>query len=827
MCRIALMCKKSAVGMLAALSVFAGESFAGDAIAELSLATDTNAVVDVAGGITVIDKISGNRGTITKTGDGVLEVRLLRNTKVRFDVQGGKLRFAQQVPSVVDKAFFHVDASRPETLELEEVSGTNFVVRWHDVRGNGNYATNSPLKTAWRPDPENRRAFISSVKQNGLPVVDFGSMLFNGLTNEVGEIQGYGATMTWKTACPNTREVYEVVSDTPDVATVAVTYPRFYDKVNAVSFISSTAGAAGNCREMLLKNAYPNVFYDNSNNYGWMNGWVYVDGTRHGKNSAGKSGKFSVGGGFHVMGFTTRDPDEGFSDYAVSVNAFARYASNSCGGQRIGEYLVFSNRLTTAERNVLQAYLVEKWKGATPTYAISSLTVADGASVEFAPGVRIRIANAADGSDISIEDGTASVNPLDNPDAFFHVDADDATTLLLEERDGTNYVRRWDDVLGNGVYATNYVWTHAFYNDPTNRFPFMSEETLNGRHVVDFGSLLHGAYTNSAGHGIGHGGSLRWNSRLTAGAREAFTVARDTVDVKTLYSVVGAKYGQAYLCDPDDQRGYRHQLANNAYPYISYDNAYNNSIKNGTIVVDGTTRGFKSWRPPEGFHVFNFRLADTLIKPQWFGYSRPKGGDTYAYAWGGTKIAEYIVFPNVLSNDVRTAIYKALRTKWYNEARAVSTLRNVSVAEGASLAFKWRDLAVTNRLSVGGALAVDAVSAANLALEAPGATVSGALTVVDGAAVTVPSLADGAFGGLSASALTLSGGGTVVLSRGGSRRVRTGDYPLMTATGEFSGSIEGWSVDSSAFPGASAWLYSGADGVYVHVEPPGSVLSVK
>ena len=810
-------------------SMFALGAFADDAvISELSLATDTNAVIDVAeGSVTIIDKISGNRGTITKTGDGVLEVRLLRNSKARFNVQGGRLYFAQQIPSVVDKAFFHVDASRPETLELEEMNGTNFVIRWHDVRGNGNYATNSPWTTTWRPDPQNRRAFISSVTQNGLPVVDFGSMLFNGLTNEVGEIQGYGATMTWKTACSRTREVYEVISDTPDVATVAVTYPRFYDKVHAVSFISSTAGAAGNYREKLLKNGYPNVFYDTTPNYGWMNGWVYVDGTRKDKNSGGKSGKFSVGGGFHVMGFTTAFEDATYPDYYVSVNAFARYSSTSCGGQRIGEYLVFSNRLTTAERNVLQSYLVEKWKKKTPTYAVSSLTVADGASVEFAPGVRVRIANAADGSDISIVDGTASVNPLDNPDAFFHVDADDAATLLLEERDGTNFVRRWDDALGNGVYATNYVWTHKFYNDATNRFPFISEETLNGRHVVDFGSLLYGAYTNSAGHGIGHGGSLKWSSRMPAGAREAFTVTRDTVDVKTLYSVVGAKYGQAYLCDPDSQHGYRHQLVNNDYPYITYHNGYNESIYNGTIYVDGTARGFKSWRPPEGFHVFNFRLANSgLIQPQWFAYSRPKSGGTYDYAWGGTKIAEYMIFPNVLSNDVRTAIYKALRTKWYNAAQAVSTLRNVSVAEGASLSFKWRDLAVTNRLSVGGALSAAAVSAANLEIPAAGATISGAMTVADGATVTVPSLADGSFGGLSADTFTLVGGGTVVLSRGGSRRLHKGDYPLMTATGEFTGSIDGWSVDSSAFPGVSARLYLGADGVYVRVEPPGSVILI-
>ena len=49
--------------MAMAVSCFAEETV----IAELSLITDTNAVVDVAAGdVTIIDKLSGNRGTVTK-----------------------------------------------------------------------------------------------------------------------------------------------------------------------------------------------------------------------------------------------------------------------------------------------------------------------------------------------------------------------------------------------------------------------------------------------------------------------------------------------------------------------------------------------------------------------------------------------------------------------------------------------------------------------------------------------------------------------------------------------------------------------------------------
>ena len=192
--------------MVMAVSCFAEETV----IDELSLITDTNAVVDVAAGdVTIIDKLSGNRGTVTKTGEGTLRIALLRNAKARFDVQAGKVLFGRQMPSVCADAFFHVDSSRADTLVLDEENGTNFVVRWNDVRGNGLFATNCLAGPAWRTNPEKRRTFISSVTQNGLPVVDFGPMMFQAYTNELGEALGYGATMIWSEACTNVYEVYE------------------------------------------------------------------------------------------------------------------------------------------------------------------------------------------------------------------------------------------------------------------------------------------------------------------------------------------------------------------------------------------------------------------------------------------------------------------------------------------------------------------------------------------------------------------------------------------------------------------------------------------
>ena len=222
------------IGLFAvhSLSVLALPAYSAlQVVDELNLAMDTNALVNVESGDTLcIDRITGSRGTITKTGLGILRIKLNRNKNARFLVQEGRICFDRQMPAVCAKAAFHVDSSRMDTLVTEEVNGTNFVVRWNDVRGNGMFATNCLYEQTWRHDARNRRAFISDVKQNGLPVIDFGPMLFKAYTNELGQAKGYGAAMSWSKAVENIYEVYEVISDTPDVATIAVENPQFYDK---------------------------------------------------------------------------------------------------------------------------------------------------------------------------------------------------------------------------------------------------------------------------------------------------------------------------------------------------------------------------------------------------------------------------------------------------------------------------------------------------------------------------------------------------------------------------------------------------------------------
>ena len=828
--------------ILAAATAFRSLHADSSVVGELSLLLDTNAVIEVsAGEEKTIEVLSGKRGTLTKKGEGTLRIGSVRNKNVRYEVEEGRLLFYRYVPRVCEKAFFHVDASFAESLVTEEVGGTNFVVRWNDVRNNGMFATNCLYSPSWRPNPENRRAFISQVRQNGLPVVDFGTMLFPGYTNELGEVLGYGATMIWNSPCPEAREIYEVISDTPDVISIPRDHPQFADRIHAVSFISSSKGRAGNYREHLTASEYPNIFYDNSNNNGWMYGNIYRDGTLVDANKHGKSGKFSPGAGFHVFGFTSREYNEEkkWTDYSAVVDSFARDYNNSCGAQRIGEYLVFTNRLSDAERKVLHDYLTEKWKGVPYRVRASAVNVGDEASVEFASGVPNCISAVNGGADVAFLSGEVELNPLKNPDAFFHVDASDAATLALEEVNGTNFVVRWDDVISNGVYATPRTTAVGTYlPDPENRRPFISGETLNGRSVVDFGSLLVPSHTNENGYGIGYGASMKWNKRMTEGCMELCAVMRDTEDIKTLVGNSNVKDGKergpAYVCDPEGTRGYRGYISAGKYPPPSHDNSYNAPVNKGKILFDGVSVAYKSGIPPEGYHVVNLQMKNgeyknnewtylTLFKPQWFGYMRSKDSK---YSYGGTRIAEYIIFPNALSNDVRTAIYSAFRTKWFGEDRQTLSFRNLSLGPDVKLDVPWQNVSVSGRLSIGGRINVESVSVSDVEL-LDEAEISGSLSVAADATVAVNVSAGGATASLQARDLALAGGGKVSISLPEGVRMPVGEFAVLTGKASFMGSPEGWRLDTSAVRTASVSLHFRNDGLYLSSRPLGTTIVVR
>lgn len=236
---------------------------------------------------------------------------------------------------------------------------------------------------------------------------------------------------------------------------------------------------------------------------------------------------------------------------------------------------------------------------------------------------------------------------------------------------------------------------------------------------------------------------------------------------------------------------------------------------------------FKKGEPPEGYNIVNLQLKqcplENLFKPQWFGYMKSKDS---RYSYGGIRIAEYMIFSHSLSNDVRTSIYSAFRTKWFGDDRSVLPLRNLLVGADAQLTVPWHDVTLAGTLSIGGRLNVDALSVSTLELTAEGADIFGSLEVSQDASIVVEVSADGGMASLSAKSLSLAGGGTVAFSGKSGQKPAIGEWPILTGE-KISGSFEDWTFDASSVNCVSVCLKVKDDGLYAVVSPKGTVFLIR
>ena len=274
-------------------------------------------------------------------------------------------------------------------------------------------------------------------------------------------------------------------------------------------------------------------------------------------------------------------------------------------------------------------------------------------------------------------------------------------------------------------------------------------------------------------------------------------------------------------------------LKNGMYPPIAVHNDYNKSIYAGKYAVNNNTiktvadnsTDWKNYSLPEGFNIIDLQLAESNRSPcpGWFAYSKNKSPK---YALGGTKIAEYLVFPITLTNSVRQDIYTALRTKWFGEAKSVQRFGNLSVGTGAKLVLPWKDVSVTNCLTaLGGELEVAKIGTKTLSLQSASAKITGELTIEDGATVTVSHLGDMAFASIEAQKLVLAGGGKVVLVDDGRTRFRSVKVPIVKG-GDFVRGSGTWTLDASAIKGAARLLME-EDGIYADISPLGMPIIVR
>ena len=101
-------------------------------------------------------------------------------------------------------------------MTMFEENGTNFVSIWRDRDGRDLYATNCMTVWKCRTNPANRHPFLETDAQNGLPVMNFGSLLTSHNTNDVGAALGYGAAMKFSVSNLRFLNGFTVFADTDD-----------------------------------------------------------------------------------------------------------------------------------------------------------------------------------------------------------------------------------------------------------------------------------------------------------------------------------------------------------------------------------------------------------------------------------------------------------------------------------------------------------------------------------------------------------------------------------------------------------------------------------
>ena len=242
--------------------------------------------------------------------------------------------------------------------------------------------------------------------------------------------------------------------------------------------------------------------------------------------------------------------------------------------------------------------------------------------------------------------------------AFFHVDASDESSQTFLSFNGTNFVTRWNDVRGDGrPYAEKNRNIHC------KGYPFSVNGRLNGRPVVDFGTIY------QSGGLQGAGASLVW-SETCSRPMAVFAVIGDTEDSS---SNVNGKGGHAYrnnswFSSTSSTTGYRGNGESGYSCEILNAGSLIHKNVGAEFSVDGAAVDATVFRPSSGsMHVVGWHAT----KEDYIAVTSTKDAPMDAFAserngeLGGIRIAEYIVFTNEVPSEAeRIEIISYLTQKW-------------------------------------------------------------------------------------------------------------------------------------------------------------------
>ena len=735
----------AAAGLLAATSLTADVRIETDTVIdELKLVSNTNFTVISTATLT-IRKLTGGNFNIWLSGYGRMVVCDIQNAEASIIVESSAtLEFKRmhkdspEYPSVCSDAFYHVDADAVDSIVTETSGDMTLVSRWNDVRGAGHpYSEKNPS------DYCKHKPFVNQFYLNGRDVIDFGT-IFNGDINTslgwggsllwsetcVRPVEVYmvaGDNEFAKNCVTGTGGAQHRNNTFFGCTTSATAYRGNGTMSNACQIVNSGAVLyTATSPEFSLDGAIVNptqcVPEDGMHVIGYRaTKATFIDGT-DGKTApinAFASERNYECGGIRIAEYMTFTnvltaaqrtevyeylTNKWFS--AAPEFRFKKLSAEAGGKIMVGPGItavpdMFNDGGATISGNGTLA-ASETELASLKLTEDKVLTVADGQTVRIQDGVTggaYRLSKTGEGPlaidnlssprvRVTVEEGALKIGSSSTDGlsgilagAVFHVDAAAADSLVLEERDGVKYVKRWNDVRGEGYpYAdrSGNIGKHD---------PFLSENWINGYPVVDFGTTWNSGKTD------GWGAALRWSEGIDR-PMDIFVVEQHNEDMIPVVTDAAAQgltgplvRNQALIgADSDVSPDNLSFVPNN--PASGYDSCgiIFTSARVGrggggfSFSIDGATEiscyAAEDYHPGYGLHVYSAHVGweayatndTTKILLNAFGCER---GNIY----GGQRIAECIIFTNLLTVAERATVNAYLNGKWRGGQVGEITLR--------------------------------------------------------------------------------------------------------------------------------------------------------
>jgi len=360
------------------------------------------------------------------------------------------------------------------------------------------------------------------------------------------------------------------------------------------------------------------------------------------------------------------------------------------------------------------------------------------------------------------------------PGAFFRLDASKADSRQEDVRDGRTYVTNWMDATGNGFHAYDDGYAKG---EITAGCPYLSERTVNGRALIDFGPYVRFAEGQRAAHPAG---ALKWSAKSTQ-VREVFlAVAMTSCEKSSNNDPQPAVIGDAA------KMNFMMNSTTNSL-FAGYAAA---AVRAGDVRINGTPVPATDYDgDPLAFRIISVKTRSACTGG-YLGLERNT-------ARGGFLLGEVVVYTNELTEAARRQTIAYLKGRWLDAAtqqteRLEWGVGTVVAAAGTTVKVPADDVVRVKRVSMRGDDGLVKAGDGTLSVErmdssAPIRVAGGAVRFADrlGAAATTGLPSDPAwhFDAADADSFTYGAGDVIATWHD----VRTGSY--MVATPLVSGAV--------------------------------------